>query len=125
MNTSSNALPAVRAAQSQFYVLAALWGIIGAVSLGRLQSGEASSGLVIVVLMLGNIAALLVCGVGLGSGRSAFFYLSLAVLLVNIVLTVTDQFGLIDLLTLILEVFLFGWLLYARFWLGAFRSPKR
>jgi lysylphosphatidylglycerol synthetase-like protein (DUF2156 family) len=125
METSTKTLPAVRAAQSQFFVLGVLWVIIGLVSLGRWQPGATISAWIIILLIAGNVAALVLCGYGLGTQRRGFFYLSLAVLLVNIVLTITDQFGLIDLLTLILELFLFGWLLYARFRLGAFTAGVR
>ncbi|MBP6470897.1 MAG: hypothetical protein KBE23_14785 [Chloroflexi bacterium] len=42
------------------------------------------------------------------------FYVALAVLLVNIVLTVTDQFGLFDLLTLLLDLIILALLLAGR-----------
>jgi len=42
------------------------------------------------------------------------FYVALAVLLVNIVLTFTDQFGLFDLLTLLLDLIILALLLAGR-----------
>ena len=43
---------------------------------------------------------------GLGRGQTIFIYFALAVLLVNIILTFTDQFGLFDFLTLVIDVVL-------------------
>jgi uncharacterized membrane protein YhaH (DUF805 family) len=40
----------------------------------------------------------------LGTGRRPFYYLALAVMAINIILTFTDQFGLLDFLTLVIDL---------------------
>ena len=62
-------------------------------------------------LMLGNGAALAAAGWGLGRQSPSFYFFAVAVLVVNILMTITDQMGLWDWLTLALEVLLLGLLL--------------
>ncbi len=107
----------VAIAQALFFVNAGIWLVIGALTLVRVGGSDANRAItvgIIVVLMLGNVGAMLLAGVGLGRRQRRFFYFAIAVLAVNIVLTVTDQFGLLDLITLILDLFLFGLLLATR-----------
>jgi FtsH-binding integral membrane protein len=101
-------LDAVRAAQVLFFLDAAIWVALGITSLLHLSRGPVSvmMALVIAILMFGNAGAMVVSGVGLGTKRRRFFYLALAVLLVNIVLTFTDQVGLLDILTFVLDLVL-------------------
>ena len=61
--------------------------------------------------MFGNAAVMLWSGVAIGKRQKRFHALALAVLVINIVLTFTDQFGLFDLLTLLIDVALLGILL--------------
>lgn len=99
----------IRLAQRLFYLNGLVWLILGLVSVLRLSNaGNPPSGtlLVVAVLMFGNVGAMVLSGLGL-TRRTIWTYLfAVAVLLVNIVLTVTDQFGLLDLLTLALDLFL-------------------
>ncbi len=92
-------------AQWLFALNAVIWLAIGAATLLR-QSGRGSSvGIwVLAVLIAGNAAAMAVCAWGLGQRGKLFIYLALLVLAVNILLTFTDQFGLLDLLTLLLDL---------------------
>jgi len=100
-----------------FYLIALFWVVLGFNSLIRIQNHPANQpqiSLVIAILMFANAAALLICGLGIASGKSWFYLLAIAVLAVNILLTVTDQFGIIDLLTLLLDLSLLTLLLVKR-----------
>jgi len=54
--------------------------------------------------MLADSAALLVCGLLMKRPGKSIFWLAAGVLGVNILLTIADQFGLIDLLFLLLNI---------------------
>ncbi len=54
--------------------------------------------------MIGNALAMLACAIGLGRRSRLFYYLSLAVIAFNLLLTITDQVGLFDYLTLLLDL---------------------
>ena len=58
----------------------------------------------IVVLMFGNAGAMLLSGWGLRRRNRWFYALALAVLCVNIILTFTDQVGIYDWITLIIDL---------------------
>jgi hypothetical protein len=70
--------------------------------------------LVVTVLVAGNTGAMLLAGWWLAAGRRWAYLFSLALLGANILLTFTDQFGILDLLTLLLDLFLLGLLLATR-----------
>ena len=96
---------AVRAARVLFFVDATIWVVLGITSLLNVARGPTSimTAIVIGVLMFCNAGAMVLSGFGLGKWRG-FYYLALAVLLVNIVLTFTDQVGLLDILTFLLDL---------------------
>jgi hypothetical protein len=82
---------------------ALLWVVVAAAYLIRpALSGTPISLLqwIIALLMFGNAALIIWLGHGLRNGRKLFYYLSLAYLLFNILLTITDDFGIPDLLYL-------------------------
>jgi uncharacterized membrane protein YkvI len=105
MKNQFEALDTVRVAQILFFLDAAIWIALGITSLLNVARGSTSimTAIVIGVLMFGNAGAMVVSGFGLGKWRG-FYYLALAVLLVNIVLTFTDQVGLLDILTFLLDL---------------------
>ena len=76
--------------------------------------GQQSAALIVGILMVGNAGAMLVSGIGLGKRSRLFYLFALGVLLVNLVLTVTDEFGLLDLLTGVLDLALLGLLITIR-----------
>ncbi len=69
---------------------------------------------IIALLMLVNAAVIVWLGHGLCKERKLFYYLSLAYLLFNILLTIADDFGIADLIYLLYVVALFVLLLLAR-----------
>ncbi|MFN2111081.1 MAG: hypothetical protein ACK2UI_15610 [Anaerolineae bacterium] len=105
MKNQFEALDTVRVAQILFFLDAAIWIALGITSLLNVARGSTSimTAIVIGVLMFGNAGAMVLSGFGLGKWRG-FYYLALAVLLVNIVLTFTDQVGLLDILTFLLDL---------------------
>jgi hypothetical protein len=83
---------------------ALFWIVVAAVSIIRpaLQGASLSTmEWVVALLMLGNAAVIVWLGHGLRKGRKLFYYMSLGYLVFNIVLTITDEFGLLDLIYLI------------------------
>ena len=117
MERSSKALDSVRVAQALFFLNAVIWLVLGVVSLVRMTNGNpdhAITAWIVSILMFGNAGAMLWSGVGIGRQQKWFYYLAIAVLIVNIVLTVTDQFGALDLITLVIDLALFGLLIATR-----------
>jgi hypothetical protein len=108
-------LDAVRIARVLLFLNAGIWVALGIASLSRVSHSPTSviTAIVIGILMFGNAGAMVVSGLGLGKWRG-FYYLALAVLLVNIVLTFTDQVGLLDILTFLLDLVILGLLIVAR-----------
>ena len=107
----------VRAAQALFYLNTATWVILGVWSLLRIANGSPVGPItaaIIAILMFGNAAAMLLCSFGLGKQQARYFTLALVVLIVNIVLTVTDEFGLWDFITLVLDIVLLVLLVVTR-----------
>ncbi|MBN1964824.1 MAG: hypothetical protein JW910_09265 [Anaerolineae bacterium] len=99
----------VRAAQVVFVLNAVTWLVIGIGSLLRLaDQGYAVTFVVVAVLTFGNAGAFVVCAWGVGRRHRWWLYLALAVLAVNIILSVTDEFGLLDLVTMLLDLVLAG-----------------
>lgn len=69
---------------------------------------------VIGLLMLGNVAAMLAAGLYLGTRRRSAWILAQTILAINILLTITDQFGLLDLATVLIDLVLGGYLIFTR-----------
>jgi lysylphosphatidylglycerol synthetase-like protein (DUF2156 family) len=100
-----------------FFLNAVIWLLFGVYTLANMAGrypGQSMTVWIVGILMLGNCAAMLLCGVGLGKHQKRFFYLALVVLAVNIVLTVTDEFGIFDLITLLIDLALLGLLIATR-----------
>ena len=98
-------------AQNLFFLNALIWAILGILTL---TSPQQKIMLIIGIMMFGNAGAMLLSAWLLGKKRKAFYFFALAVLLVNILLTFTDQFGLPDLLTLLIDLILLTILLIKR-----------
>lgn len=116
----SKAPTSVIVAQAMFFLNAAIWILFGVLTLRRMHG---STAWIVAILMAGNAGAMLLAGWGIGKRQKRFYYLGIAVLAVNIVLTVTDEFGLFDLITLCIDVILLVLLIatrsrYARDWKG-------
>lgn len=108
-----------RLAQALFVLNAVIWLALGAVSLNRLAGSAGTLTLrVVATLMLGNAAALLLCAWLLRRPGSLVLPATTAVLAINILLTFTDQVGILDVATAVLDVVLLGIVL------AAFRAAR-
>jgi hypothetical protein len=99
----------IKAAQALFYTNTIIWIIFGLLSLGKIGGEGSVPGYVlglIATLMFGNAGAMFLAGWGLGRRNRWFYALALAVLIVNIILTFTDQVGLFDWITFIIDLIL-------------------
>jgi len=98
----------VKAARWMFVLLGVIWLLFGVWSITRISAGggNLSSTMlaVITLLMFFNAAVLIWIGWGIGKGYRLYYYFGLLVLAGNIFLTLTDEFGVFDLITLILAV---------------------
>lgn len=117
MSSLSKALNPVRVAQALFFLNAAIWLLLGVSSLIRMTGDNpdrAVTAWIVASLMFGNVGAMLWSGVGIGKRQKRFYYLAVVVLIVNIVLTVTDEFGVLDFVTLVIDLLLLGLLIANR-----------
>ena len=100
-----------------FAILGVIWFVFGVYSLIRITEGSSSLsnfGWIIAGLMFVNGAVLIWIGRVLREARRFYFYLALLVLVGNILLTITDDFGIFDLVTLIIAISLLILLLVTR-----------
>ena len=83
-----------------YFITALVLAVFGAGSVMRVNENP---GMVIVyilyaVLMFGDAISMLVCGLYINRQMRSIYWLAVIVLSLNIILTVFDQFGVIDLL---------------------------
>jgi len=99
-----------------FFVNAFVWLIFGILSLLlRAIDGGSLARWVITLLMLINSLVMIGFGVVIVSGRSWIFTLAVVYLALNLVLSITDQFGWIDVFIFFLNLCLLGSLFVARY----------
>ena len=101
----------IRLGRWLFWLNAAVWLIFGVWSIVRIGSGAPGSPItlwIIAILMLGNVIAFLWCRWAIQQQASWYRFAVIAILAVNILLTFTDQFGIFDFLTLLLDLILLG-----------------
>ena len=124
MQSSNSGQALIKAAQALFYLNAMIWFAFGLATLIRIGNGNNAhrlAALILTLFMLGNVAAMLVSGWGLGTRSKWLYLLAIAVILVNIILTFTDQFGLFDFLTLVVDVVILVLLIAIR---GGYKEEK-
>jgi hypothetical protein len=66
------------------------------------------------VLMFGDALAMLACGLLIRARRTFIFWSAVTLLSLNIILSIFDQFGLVDLLFVLLNAFILGLLIIIR-----------
>ena len=104
----------LKIAQILLYLNAAIWVALAVTSLIRLEKNDTLpliTLLVISFLMFCNAGAMFIAGVTIVRGKRWYLYFAIAVLVVNIILTFTDQVGIFDWLTLIIDIFILGLIL--------------
>jgi hypothetical protein len=116
-NNPSHNSASVKAARWLFILLGVIWLVFGVWSILRMNSGGNLSGMmlgIIAVLMFLNSVVLIWIGWGIGKGLKLYYYFGLLVLAGNIFLTLTDEFGIFDLIVLVIAVGLFILLIVTR-----------
>jgi len=99
-----------------FFLNALVWLALGTLTLAGmagLYPGQIT-GYVVGVMMLGNAGAMALSGILLGRQNKGSYYFALFILVINILLTFTDQTGFTDLATLAVDLVLFGILISIR-----------
>lgn len=107
----------MHSARLLFFLNSVIWAVLGIVGIVRLLSRspeQGSTAWVIAILIFGNAAAMLISGVLVARGGRLGYFFALAVLVINIVLTFTDQFGSLDLITLLIDLLLLCLLIAGR-----------
>ena len=100
--------------QVLFFLNATVWLIFGALSVFRFTDDGSLTRLVYTVLMIANAIVMAWFGVMIVSGRSWIFFLGILYMALNVVLSITDQFGWADALILLLNLCLLGLLFVTR-----------
>ena len=107
----------VAVGRALLFLNVALWVAFASWSLARTaQPGAQRPTMLLVmgVLMLGNAGALGLAGLALRPGRRAAFWLAVALVAANAILSVTDEFGPFDLVPLALSLVTLWWLVARR-----------
>jgi len=98
-----------------FFLNAVVWLAFGVASLlSRALDNGSLARWVITVMMLANAAVMLWFGVKIVAGQNWVFFLAILYMALNVVLSITDQFGWTDALILLLNLCLLGLLFLTR-----------
>lgn len=104
-------------ARGLFLLNAAIWLAFGVANLIRMKNDGSVSPLILLIvaiLLFVNSGAMLVAAWGIGTRAKLFYYFALLLLVGNIILTFTDEFGTLDFITLLLDFVLLGVLIFYR-----------
>ena len=97
-----------------FFMNAAVWLVFGALNAFRFADESSLMRLIYAVLMVTNAVVMVWFGVMIPSKRNWVFFLGILYMAINVVLSITDQFGWIDALILLLNLIILGLLFVAR-----------
>ena len=100
--------------QVLFFANAIVWFLFGV--MGLISVIEAGSMLrwILAIMMMANAAVMLWFGVTIVDGQAQVFFLAILYTALNAVLSITDQFGWVDFLILLLNLCLLGLLFVTR-----------
>ena len=107
----------LRTARLLFFALAIVWLMFGVQSVRRLTDGPEGwefSETLIAAMMFANAGAYIFSGSGIGKWGRTGYVLGLAVVVVNMLLTLTDQIGVFDMATFALNLVLLTVLIIKR-----------
>jgi hypothetical protein len=97
-----------------FFLNALVWLVFGGMSLTLAVEAGTTIRWVYSLLMFANAMVMFWFGLQIVSGRKGVFFLAIVYMAINVVLTITDQFGIMDALILFLNLILLGLLFVAR-----------
>jgi hypothetical protein len=95
-----------RLVQALFLLIAVIWVLFGVLNLSKMIRGitvPTFTAWVVMLLMFVNGGVMLWIRWGLGRGKRGLFTIAIVFLATNIILTVTDEFGVYDLVTLLID----------------------
>lgn len=110
-----------------FLVNGLVWLLLGVLFIIRMDGGNSMGSTmrwVVFVLMLANGLAMFWIGWRIAQPDKRFYYLGIVVLAVNILLSITDEFGWLDLATMLVDVLLLGLLIATRSWYLNKNEPR-
>lgn len=91
-----------------FVINAIVWLIFGIMSFALALKGGNSIRWMLSVMMVINVCLMAWFGVQIRSGSRRIFFLAILYVVINVVLSITDQFGWIDAAILLLNLVLLG-----------------
>jgi len=97
-----------------FFLNAAVWLAFGVLSAFRYLDDGSLTRLIYAGLMLANALVMIWFGVKISTGKNWVFFLGILYMAINVVLSITDQFGWIDALILLLNLIVLGLLFVTR-----------
>jgi len=97
-----------------FFVNALVWLMFGVGSLLRAFEGWSTLHWIITIMMIANAAVMFWFGMVIVNGQKQIFFLAFLYIVLNVVLSITDQFGWVDALILSLNLILLGLLFVTR-----------
>jgi hypothetical protein len=109
--------PPVALVQYLFFFTAVVLMAFGVYSMFRASPPDSNMKavyMVYAVLMLGDALAMLACGLLIRGRIPAIFWFAVTLLGLNIILTIFDQFGLVDLLFVLLNASTLGFVIHLR-----------
>lgn len=108
-----------------FFINATVWLAFGVASLlFRALDGGSLARWVITIMMIVNAMVMILFGVMIVSGRNWIFFLAILYMALNVVLSITDQFGWIDALILLLNLCILGMLFVTRHRMNQFSKAS-
>lgn len=96
------------------FLNAAIWVVFGVLGVLRAIEGGSSLRWLLSILMLANAAVMVWFGMKIISGRRQVLFLAILYMALNVVLSITDQFGWIDALIMLLNLCVLGMLFITR-----------
>ena len=97
-----------------FFLNALVWLVFGVLSFSLAMSSTSDWRFMLSVLMLINASIFVGFGVLIRKGQPWVFFLAILYVAVNVVLSITDQFGWFDFLIMLLNLVLLGLLFVTR-----------
>ena len=100
--------------QVLFFANAIVWFLFGVMGLIRVIEAGSMLRWILAIMMMANAAVMLWFGVTIVDGQAQVFFLAILYTALNAVLSITDQFGWVDFLILLLNLCLLGLLFVTR-----------
>ena len=100
--------------RSLFFISAAAWLILGTLTLMRALANTSDWRMILSGLMITNAAVMAWFGVKIVRAQNHIIFFAIIYMTLNVVLSVTDQFGWIDALILLLNLIVLGLLFVAK-----------